>query len=160
MIYFTVWANEFLGSRAWQNEILAKKYSPFHDNRDVILSRSLADLFLLRKKMKGPCSGLVRRFRRWGRINRETVIKGRKRSGRGRKKVGKLWESWKVYPADSGQLLRPGQRQFYVTEGAIYWHDYDRHTYRWRHNPALSYGQVYVLTREQTGLYKNTLRLS
>lgn len=88
---------------------------------------------------------------------RNDIIKGK---NYGRKKMGKLWESWKVYPADSDQLLRPGQRQFYVTEGAIYWHDYDRHVRRWRHNPALSYGHVYVLTGEQTGLYKNTLQLS
>lgn len=41
--------------------------------------------------------------------------------------MGKLRESWKVYPAGFGQLLRPGQRQSYVTEGAIYRHDYGRH---------------------------------
>lgn len=61
MIYFTLWANDFLG-RAWQNEILVKKNSLFHNTRDVTLP--LADLFLLQKKMKGPCSGSVRRFRR------------------------------------------------------------------------------------------------
>lgn len=77
--------------------------------------------------MKGSCSALVSRFffggvfdagRRSG-INRETVIKGRNHGGGGgwggigggkRKRMGKLRESWKVYPAGFGQLLRPGQR--------------------------------------------------
>lgn len=67
------------------------------------------------------------------RINREAVIKegNREADGATRKRMGKLRESWKVYPAGFDQLLRLGQGQFYVTEGAIYGHDYDRHARRW-----------------------------
>lgn len=105
--------------------------------------------------MKGSCSVLVSRFfgrfsgggmsephKPWNGNKGKKLLAGEER-GKG-KRMGKLWESWKVYPAGFGQLLRPGQSQFYVTEGAIYGHDYDRHARGWRHNPALSYGQVYV----------------